>query len=60
MFSRFKAEGLTNAETAADYRRLVLEPGGTRPAAELVRDFVGREISFDAFREDLEQGLPEE
>ncbi len=60
MFSRFKAEGLTNPETAADYRRLVLEPGGTKPAAELVRDFVGRDISFDAFREDLEQGLPEE
>lgn len=60
MFSRFKAEGLTNPETAADYRRLVLEPGGTKPAAELVSDFVGREISFDAFREDLEQGLPEE
>lgn len=60
MYSRFKAEGLTNPETAADYRRLVLEPGGTKPAAELVSDFVGREISFDAFREDMEQGLPEE
>jgi len=60
MFSRFLAEGLTNTETAADYRRLVLERGGTLPAAELVRDFVGRDISFDAFREDLEKGLPEE
>lgn len=60
MFSRFKAEGLTNPQTAADYRRLVLEPGGTRPAAELVRDFVGRDVSFDAFREDLELGLPSE
>ena len=59
MFSRFQAEGLTNPETAADYRRLVLEPGGTKPAAELVRDFIGRDISFDAFREDLEKGLPE-
>ncbi len=58
MFSRFKAEGLTNPQTAADYRRLVLEPGGTRPAAELVRDFVGRDISFEAFQKDLEQGLP--
>lgn len=60
MFSRFQAEGLTNPATAADYRRLVLEPGGSRPAAELVRDFVGRDISFDAFREDLELGLAEE
>ncbi|WAT18353.1 Zn-dependent oligopeptidase [Aurantiacibacter sp. MUD11] len=60
MFSRFKAEGMTNPETANAYRRLVLEPGGTRPAAELVREFVGREISFDAFREELERGLPED
>ncbi len=60
MFSRFLAEGMTNPETAADYRRLVLEPGGTKPAAELVRDFIGREISFDAFRETLERGLPED
>lgn len=60
MFSRFKAEGLTNPQTAADYRRLVLEPGGTRPAAELVRDFVGRDISFEAFQKDLEQGLPQD
>ena len=60
MFSRFKAEGLTNPQTAADYRRLVLEPGGMRPAAELVRDFVGRDISFEAFQEDLEQGLPQD
>ncbi|MWV28021.1 M3 family metallopeptidase [Aurantiacibacter rhizosphaerae] len=60
MFSRFVEEGLTNPETAADYRRLVLEPGGSRPAAELVRDFVGRDISFDAFQRDLEKGLPED
>ncbi len=60
MFSRFVEEGLTNPETAADYRRLVLEPGGSRPAAELVRDFVGRDISFDAFQRDLEKGLPAE
>lgn len=60
MFSRFKAEGLTNAETAADYRRLVLEPAATRPAAELVREFVGRDISFEAFQEDLERGLPQD
>ncbi|WP_052769000.1 M3 family metallopeptidase [Aurantiacibacter marinus] len=60
MFSRFLAEGITNPETAADYRRLVLEPGGTKPAAQLVRDFTGRTISFDAFRETLERGLPGE
>lgn len=60
LFSRFLAEGITNPETASDYRRLILAPGGTKPAAELVRDFLGRDISLDAFREDLERGLPGE
>jgi thimet oligopeptidase len=27
----------------------VLAPGGSRDAAELVRDFLGRDYSFDAF-----------
>jgi len=37
------------AETARRYRRAVLEPGGARDAAELVRDFLGRDYSFAAF-----------
>ncbi|QZH74804.1 MAG: Zn-dependent oligopeptidase [Erythrobacter sp.] len=60
LFSRFLAEGITNPETASDYRTLILAPGGTKPAAELVRDFLGRDISLDAFRAELERGLPEE
>ena len=59
LMSRFRAEGLNNPETANDYRRLVLEPGGTRPAAELVHDFLGRDVTMDAFRADLERGLSE-
>ena len=57
MFSRFKAEGLNNPQTARDYRTLVLAPGGTKPAAELVRDFLGRDISLDAFQDELAKGL---
>lgn len=36
------------------YRRTVLEPGGTKPAAELVKDFLGRECGFEAYRAWLE------
>ena len=50
MFTRFQKEGLRNAQTAAEYRRDVLAPGGTKPAAELVHDFLGRDISLDAYR----------
>jgi len=27
----------------------VLAPGGSKPAAQLLKDFLGREYSFDAF-----------
>ena len=32
-----------------EYRRKILEPGGTRDAAELLKDFLGREPRKDAF-----------
>lgn len=53
LFTRFDKEGLRNPKTAADYRKLVLEPGGTKPAAELVRDFLGREVTLDAYRGEM-------
>jgi thimet oligopeptidase len=34
----------------------VLEPGGSRPAAELVRDFLGRDSAFEAYQAWLEAG----
>jgi thimet oligopeptidase len=43
--------GLMDLAQAKRYRDLVLAPGGTKPAAELVRDFLGRPYGFDAFRE---------
>jgi thimet oligopeptidase len=53
LFSRFKAEGLRNPQVAADYRNLVLGRGGSRPAAELIEDFLGRPVNADAFKESL-------
>jgi len=49
MFTRFADEGVLNPRTADDYRREVLEAGGSRPAAELVEGFLGRPYDFAAF-----------
>jgi thimet oligopeptidase len=48
LFTAFRREGLFGP-AALRYRRTVLEPGGSRPAADLVRDFLGREPGFEAF-----------
>ncbi len=53
MHSEFVKKGLRNPEVAHHYRKTVLEPGGTKDAAELVQDFLGRPYSFDAFARDL-------
>jgi cell division protein FtsI/penicillin-binding protein 2 len=45
------SKAVLEAAVAARYRRAVLEPGGGRPAAALVEDFLGRPVSFDAFAE---------
>jgi len=50
LFTRFQAEGMRSAGTAAAYRDAVLVPGGSAPAAALVRDFLGRDYTFDAYR----------
>lgn len=56
MFSRFEAEGVLNPDVALEYRRQVLDPGGSLPAAELVEQFLGRPYSFDAFERWLGEG----
>jgi Zn-dependent oligopeptidase len=50
LFTEFEKKGLRDRATADRYRRLVLEPGGSKPAAELVADFLGRPSSLDAYR----------
>jgi len=50
LLTPFEAKGsLTDRATAERYATEVLAPGGSRPAAELVRRFLGREYTFDAF-----------
>jgi thimet oligopeptidase len=55
LFGAFRREGLLNPEPALRYRRSILEPGGSKPAAAMVKEFLGREASFDAFAEWLER-----
>jgi thimet oligopeptidase len=50
LWTRFEAEGLPAAVTSAAYRDAVLKPGGSKPAAALVRDFLGRDYTFEAYR----------
>ena len=53
MFSEFERDGLRNPNTAQHYRETVLAPGGSKDAAEFVRDFLGRPYNFDAFARQL-------
>lgn len=45
----FKRHGLHNGATGRNYRRAILEPGNSHPAAELYRSFMGRDVCTDAF-----------
>lgn len=56
LLSRFKKEGLRNKKTASDYRNIVLAKTGTKPAAELVRDFLGRDFTVEAYAKRLSNG----
>jgi thimet oligopeptidase len=53
MFTRFEAEGPMNAALGLEYRRKVLEPGGSIDGDVMVRDFLGREPNSDAFLKNL-------
>ncbi|GGY71525.1 Zn-dependent oligopeptidase [Cellvibrio zantedeschiae] len=54
MFSEFEKDGLRNPVVAQRYRKAVLAPGGSKDAADLVNDFLGRPFSFNAFAKKLE------
>ncbi|MEZ0308116.1 MAG: M3 family metallopeptidase [Ramlibacter sp.] len=56
MYSMFSAQGdIMNPAVARKYRDAVLAPGGSKPAAELVKDFLGRPYSFAAYERWLNQ-----
>lgn len=50
-FGQFDPDNLLLGPTAMRYRRNVLEPGATKPAHELVKNFLGREHNMNALKE---------
>jgi metallopeptidase MepB len=51
MFTRFESEDPVTV--GADYRRIILEAGGTRDGADLVRAFLGRDPNTAAFLREI-------
>jgi thimet oligopeptidase len=49
LFSKFDQKNLLDPKIATAYRKAVLDPGGTKPAAALVHDFLGRDFGFDSY-----------
>jgi len=49
LFSAFDPADLFDAGVAGRYRDRVLAPGGSKDAADLVADFLGRPYTFDAY-----------
>jgi len=54
-FAQFDPGNPLAGDTPMRYRRTVLEPGGSMPAADLVKDFLGRPQNMDAFKRWLGQ-----
>ena len=49
LFSQFDPANLLAPDVARRYRERVLAPGGSKPAADLVKDFLGRPADFKAW-----------
>jgi thimet oligopeptidase len=50
-FEQFDKKNILDGPAAMRYRRAVLEPGASKPAAQLVQGFLGRPQSIDALRD---------
>jgi thimet oligopeptidase len=50
LFSRFDRQDLLASSAAKAYRETVLAAGGSKPAAQLVRDFLGRDFNEQAWK----------
>lgn len=50
LLTQFKNKGMLNGTVATQYRKKVLEAGGSKEAAVMVEEFLGRPYAFDAFQ----------
>jgi Zn-dependent oligopeptidase len=57
MFAQFSPTDLLKPGVATRYRNLVLAPGGSKPAAQLVSDFIGRPFNNKAWTDWLNRDL---
>ncbi|RKP06668.1 thimet oligopeptidase-like protein [Thamnocephalis sphaerospora] len=55
--NRFSKEGVENPKTGMDYRTMILGPGGSRDASQMLHQFLGRDPTMDAFLKSI--GLEE-
>jgi thimet oligopeptidase len=55
-FSKFDKKDLLAHDIAKRYRDAVLAPGGSKPASELVKSFLGRDLDFASYLNWLNEG----
>jgi Zn-dependent oligopeptidase len=56
LFSKFDRSRMLGPGVAREYRDRILAPGGSRPAAKLVEDFLGRPVGFASWQAWLNEG----
>jgi thimet oligopeptidase len=56
LFSKFDRSRMLAPSVARQYGETILAPGGSRPAAEIVKDFLGRHFNFAAYQAWLDEG----
>lgn len=54
LFTKFDATKMMAPGIAKKYRDVILAQGGSRPADEMVKEFLGRDFNFDGWRKWLE------
>jgi thimet oligopeptidase len=53
LLTRFQNEGMLNPKTSSDYRKCILEPGGSMEETKMVENFLGRPFNLEAYKKFL-------